>query len=186
MIWATVEVEEHCFKPFKWSWGGKKPLQMAEVVTAATRLTSALIKFSRLVFICAFRNGCECYWETTNTAMCVWAARWACPVSNWSGFPALSDLFLLVFRSALTCCRSCSFLSSLMTIGKVKALVCKWNSPFLIVGHSCRPGGCESICYRGPLCQLPLSNRAAQLFSHTMKPVKNEKSCSSTETKKRK
>ena len=41
--------------------------------------------------------------------------------------------------------------------------------------------GDEPICYRGPLCQLPLSKRAAQLFSHTMKPVKNEKNCSSTE-----
>jgi len=37
--------------------------------------------------------------------------------------------------------------------------------------------GDEPICYRGPLCQLPLSKRAAQLFSHTMKPVKNEKNC---------
>jgi len=26
-------------------------------------------------------------------------------------------------------------------------------------------------CYRGPLCHLPLSNRAAQLFRHTIKPV---------------
>jgi len=42
--------------------------------------------------------------------------------------------------------------------------------------------GDERICYRGPLCQLPLSKRTAQLFSHTMKPVKNEKNCSSTET----
>ena len=31
--------------------------------------------------------------------------------------------------------------------------------------------GDEPICYRGPLCQLPLSERVAQLFSHTMKPV---------------
>ena len=31
--------------------------------------------------------------------------------------------------------------------------------------------GDEPICYRGALCQLSLSNRAAQLFSHTMKPV---------------
>ena len=31
--------------------------------------------------------------------------------------------------------------------------------------------GDEPICYRGPLCQLPLSIRAAQLFNHTMKPV---------------
>jgi len=31
--------------------------------------------------------------------------------------------------------------------------------------------GDEPICYRGPLCQLPLSNRAVKLFSHTMKPV---------------
>jgi len=38
---------------------------------------------------------------------------------------------------------------------------------------SCR--GDEPICYRGPLCQLLLSKRAAQVFSHTMKPVKNEK-----------
>jgi len=42
--------------------------------------------------------------------------------------------------------------------------------------------GDEPICYRGPLCQLPLSKRAAQLFSHTVKSVKNEKNCSSTET----
>jgi len=32
---------------------------------------------------------------------------------------------------------------------------------FAIVGHS--------------LCQLPLSKRSAQLFSHTVKPVKNKK-----------
>jgi len=31
--------------------------------------------------------------------------------------------------------------------------------------------GDEPICYCGPLCQLPLSNQAAQLFSHTMKHV---------------
>jgi len=42
--------------------------------------------------------------------------------------------------------------------------------------------GDEPICYRGPLCQLPLSKRAAQHSSHNMKPVKNEKNCSSTET----
>jgi len=42
--------------------------------------------------------------------------------------------------------------------------------------------GDESICDCGPLCQLPLRKRAAQLFSHTMTPVKNEKNCSSTET----
>jgi len=35
--------------------------------------------------------------------------------------------------------------------------------------------GDEPICYRGPLCQLPLSKRAAQLFCQAMKPVKNEK-----------
>ena len=35
--------------------------------------------------------------------------------------------------------------------------------------------GDEPICYLGPLCQFPLSKRAAHLFSHTMKPVKNEK-----------
>ena len=35
--------------------------------------------------------------------------------------------------------------------------------------------GDEPICYRGPLCQLPLSKRAAQLFSHTIKAVKKEK-----------
>ena len=35
--------------------------------------------------------------------------------------------------------------------------------------------GDESICYRGSLCKLPLSKRAAQLFSHTMKPVKMKK-----------
>jgi len=42
--------------------------------------------------------------------------------------------------------------------------------------------GDEPICYRGPLCQLLLSKRAAQFFSHTMKPVENENNCSSTET----
>jgi len=31
--------------------------------------------------------------------------------------------------------------------------------------------GDKPICYRRPLCLLPLSKRAAQLFSHTMKPV---------------
>ena len=35
--------------------------------------------------------------------------------------------------------------------------------------------GDEPICSPGPLCQLPLSRRAAQLFSHNVKPVKNEK-----------
>ena len=37
--------------------------------------------------------------------------------------------------------------------------------------------GDEPICYRGPLCHLPKSNRAAELFNHRpiMKPVKNEK-----------
>jgi len=35
--------------------------------------------------------------------------------------------------------------------------------------------GDEPICYRGPLCRLPLSKRAAQLFSHTMKPLKTKK-----------
>ena len=35
--------------------------------------------------------------------------------------------------------------------------------------------GDESICYCGSLCQLPLTKRATQLFSHTTKPVKNEK-----------
>ena len=34
--------------------------------------------------------------------------------------------------------------------------------------------GDEPICYRGPHCQLPLSKRAAKLFSHTTKPAKNE------------
>jgi len=42
-------------------------------------------------------------------------------------------------------------------------------------GPRLRNLGLEPICYRGPLCPLPLSKRAAQLFSHTMKPVKNEK-----------
>jgi len=42
--------------------------------------------------------------------------------------------------------------------------------------------GDETICYRGRICQLPLSKRAAQVFSHSMKPVKNEKHCSSTES----
>jgi len=40
----------------------------------------------------------------------------------------------------------------------------------------------EPICYRRPLCQLPLNKRAAQHFSHIMKPVKNKKKRSSTET----
>jgi len=35
--------------------------------------------------------------------------------------------------------------------------------------------GDEPICFRGSLCELPLRKRVAQLFSHTMKPVKNEK-----------
>jgi len=35
--------------------------------------------------------------------------------------------------------------------------------------------GNEPICYRGPLCQLPLSKRAAQLFSRTRKPAKTKK-----------
>ena len=58
-----------------------------------------------------------------------------------------------------------------------------WNSDtFYAVTAFIWSRGDEPICYRGPLCQLPLSKRAAQLFSHTMKPVKNEKNCSSTET----
>ena len=43
----------------------------------------------------------------------------------------------------------------------------------------------ERICYCGPLCQLPLSKRTAQLFSHILKRVKNKKNCSSTETHKK-
>jgi len=43
------------------------------------------------------------------------------------------------------------------------------------MSNSFKPGVDEPICYGGSLCQLPLSKRAAQLFSHTMKPVKNEK-----------
>jgi len=31
--------------------------------------------------------------------------------------------------------------------------------------------GDERICCLGPVCQLPLSNRAAQRFSHNMKPI---------------
>ena len=41
----------------------------------------------------------------------------------------------------------------------------------IYIRTSSQSRGHEPICYRGPLCQLPLSNRAAHLFSHTMKPV---------------
>ena len=42
---------------------------------------------------------------------------------------------------------------------------------YLALGANRQIRGNEPICYRGPLCQLPLSNRAAQPFSHTMKLV---------------
>jgi len=38
--------------------------------------------------------------------------------------------------------------------------------------------GDEPIWYRGPLSQLLMSKRAAQLFGHIMKPVKNDRKCS--------
>ena len=49
-----------------------------------------------------------------------------------------------------------------------------WMSKCWIITHNILLlwiRGDEPICYRAPLCRLPLSNRAAQRFSHPMKPV---------------
>jgi len=81
----------------------------------------------------------------------------------------------------------CTFLESFKNQARVYILGYDWIQ-VRILGHMtrtiCQTRGDEPICYRGPLRQLPLSKRDAQLFSHTMKAVKNEKNCSSTETNK--
>jgi len=51
----------------------------------------------------------------------------------------------------------------------------KWQCIFCHQWQKLCCRGDEPICYRGPLCQLPLSNRATQLFSHTTNPVKTKK-----------